>query len=100
MLCPRLFVKERIANQALIAPTRELPSPTAPCPLNTSLKPSLAGPLHTGSARRTPRHLTKPAKIGEDPDREHGAFAAKDYRLAGPIVGCTAPHPEPVSWTT
>ncbi len=46
-------------------------------------------------ARRTPRPATKPAKLGEHPDWEYGAFAHLHPRRAGAVPRRPSPHPGP-----
>jgi hypothetical protein len=46
-------------------------------------------------ARRTPRPATTPAKHGEHPDWEYGAFAHQHPRRAAPIPQRATPHPGP-----
>lgn len=46
-------------------------------------------------ARRTPRPVTKPAKLGEHPDWEYGAFAHLHPRRAGPVPRHPPPHAGP-----
>ena len=46
-------------------------------------------------ARRTPRPATTPAKLGEHPDWEYGAFSHLHPRRTGPVPRRPTPHPGP-----